>query len=128
MPDVLQYFGRDMRWEPQNWADVPGLLQRVARQGESFRAEIEPGDGTRYDLWITVTAPSESRARFLIVSRLRSGGAGPTCAYSSDDRAAAKAAIEVLAEGNGWSAMFFTWWFDGLLLRLANVSAKEANI
>lgn len=122
--NALRYHnGRAMQWEPVNRSG-DDLVQDLGRGFQCF-VQLEPGDGTRYDLLLTWPAArlereafhlSASEARYtMLVIRLRGGDVAGATLYGSMNYGAVKA----IASGNEWTAAFLEWWLEELVRRVA---------
>jgi hypothetical protein len=117
----LVFHGKVMKWKPANMT-VDHLMYEL-RTRRAVHVQLEPGDGTRYDLVVT-WAPAIAGAfyltardagDFLHVTRVIGGDLIYSMLFGE---ASIRPAHMPIANGNEWTAVVLAWWLDELLSRL----------
>lgn len=121
MIEALSHGGKLMKSDTIEGVTVDQLAEALER-GDGVCVELEPGDGTYYNLIILPTWAPEFRNKFrrfginpgcdkdyLIVTRMNDDG-GQTFIFQSWGE------VWDLAEHirNEWTVIFFTWWLKNL--------------
>lgn len=124
----LRHFNRVMHWGPANIG--PDVLLQLLHQGMQVHVQLEPGDGTRYDLLLTWLPAVRTAFHLgdeardgLLVTRVVGGQVVGSAVYGWFSYGA----IARIANGNEWSAELLSWWLDELLERVAAASIGVAS-
>jgi hypothetical protein len=125
MPQTtLEYRGIAMRWQPTRVlclqahgpldADEPrdaDILELLA-DGYSVYVELQPGDGTRYGLFLGAGVDGLAS-----ITVMRAGAPTDGSVLVEPDRELTAEDCRPLASHNAWSREFFAWWLNGLRAR-----------
>lgn len=119
-PLTLEHYGKPMRADPQN---MPiGYVVSSLLDGHSVYVDLQPGDGTRYELLLqpldaflydqtgTVGVPSWEPG-YLLVTRLIGGQPVASVIIGAvPDESLGMSELMPLSHGNAWTLDLLTWW------------------
>lgn len=118
MPSSLFYHDTEIKLECANY-DFAYIVDFVVMQDSLLHIELQPGDGTKYDLLVMgardfgelLNMSYEQGSKHLIVVVCRSNTPDTIALYGPANYGAEKK----LYPGNAWAQTFLKWWLDNLL-------------